>query len=616
MNYRHFLFGILVYLSCGTFLMFAQSPSKIDSLENRLTTATPEEKAKIFNTLSELLRRDSRGLDYGHEALKVSRAAGDPIQEALALKNIGIAQGYRNQYQLALQSLRESAELAEKVKSYSLAAEAFINVGTVYYVINSNYDVALGHYLHALELYERAGDEKGIASALSGIGIAYTHEKKTAQALETLNRSLSIYERLNEEKEIPKIKVNIGAAYRESGNYEQAAVFLNAAIAGFEKTSNVRGKAHALFVLAEIHRVQKNYQLAIDHLTNALALNRQSNHKNSIIDCMLQLGITYEDMGKLTEARTNFLEAITIASELNKKESLSIAYQHLARLAAADKQFDRAYQYLNLHKVYNDSIFNAEKSKQIEEMQTRFETNRKEQEIEMLKQEKSLNNIQLLVAVGTLVALSVISFLVINRQKIKLQSERELAEKENQISEERKTLLEAELRNKELSEQQLQDQLQFKNKELASYTLNLIQKNEILDNLKQSVEEIKNSPDAQIRQKLQGLVNMVNYSFQLDRDWENFKMHFEQVHQDFFKKLLQRYPDLTANDLKLCSLIMLNLDNRGIAAILNISQESAKVARHRLRKKLDLPADVTLLAFFNSLESTPGVITDQAPSYS
>ncbi|HYC84013.1 MAG TPA: hypothetical protein VEB86_02280, partial [Chryseosolibacter sp.] len=174
--------------------------------------------------------------------------------------------------------------------------------------------------------------------------------------------------------------------------------------------------------------------------------------------------------------------------------------------------------------------------------------------------------------------------------------------KESQLMEERRTLFESELRNRELTEQQLQSQLDYKNKELASYTLNLIQKNEILENLKASVEEIRNSPDSSVKQKLNGLVNMVNYSFHLDRDWENFKMHFEQVHRDFFKKLLEKYPDLSANDLKLCSLIKLNLDNRGIAAILNISQESAKVARHRLRKKLELGAEQTLIAFLNTVE--------------
>jgi DNA-binding CsgD family transcriptional regulator len=168
--------------------------------------------------------------------------------------------------------------------------------------------------------------------------------------------------------------------------------------------------------------------------------------------------------------------------------------------------------------------------------------------------------------------------------------------------EERKTLYEAELRNRELAEQQLHDLLEYKNKELASYTLSLIQKNEILENLKEAVEEIRSFPEAQVKLKLNGLVNMVNYSFHLDRDWENFKMHFEQVHHDFFKRLIEKYPDLSANDLKLCSLIKLNLDNKGIAAILNISQESAKVARHRLRKKLDLSAEQTLIAFLNTVE--------------
>jgi tetratricopeptide (TPR) repeat protein len=608
-------------LPCFTFvvMMFFSIPgsgeeTKKDSLETLLSKSQESEKPAILIQLCELNRRDPKVFDYANEAIRISRLTGNQKEECIGLKHLGIAQGFKNDYDGALSTLLESLALAEKIKDWSIAGDAATNVGTIYYVILSNYEKALDYYLKALQYYERDNNRKGIASALSGLGITYTHEKKFDQALETLTKSLTIFEEIQEFKEVPKLHVNIGTAYKEMQNYSKALSYLSKAIEEFTDTRNPRGKAHALYIVGEIYRIQKNYQQAITVLNEALVLNENSDHKNSIVDCLTELGLIYIDMDQPLKAEGYLLKVVDIALEIHKKESLSTAYQHLARISEIKGDFKSAYAYLNNHKTYYDSIFSAEKSKQIEEMQTRFETEKKEQEIVVLKQEKALNHIYLFIAVGLVLSISIISLLAMNRQKLKIQVERELADKENQLNEERKTLLEAELKNKELSEQQLHSQLEFKNKELASYTLNLIQKNEVLHNLKESVDEIRNTPDAQVKQKLSALASIVNYSFHLDREWENFKMHFEQVHQNFFKKLLELYPDLSANDLKLCSLIKLNLDNRGIAAILNISQESAKVARHRLRKKLDLPPDQTLIAFFNSLEKSRGLVVEEFSS--
>jgi tetratricopeptide (TPR) repeat protein len=577
--------------------------SKVDSLEQVLGTALNNEHASIYNQLSEITRKEpQRSLEYAKKALALSERR-DIKQHIIALKNIGIALGYDNKYDEALQTLLSSLKLAENSHEWTLAGEDAINIGTVYYVILSNHEKGIEYYLKALSYYEKTNYQKGIAAAYSGLGIAYTDEKKFREAQETLFKSLAIYEKLGEKKEVPKIHVNIGSSFKKMGDLNKAIDYLLLAVQGFNETNNKRGKAHALYVIGDIYRIQKNYSKAISTLEEALALNEESNHRSSIVECLIQLGETYLDMNDLVTAEKNLQRAIPLATGMKKYESLSAAYQHLSTIYKKQNKPNEAFEFLTKHKIIYDSIYQASRSKQIAEMQARFDSQNKEKEIMLLRQEKALNQTYLIIAVLAIIFLAVVSALIINRQKMKIRNERELAEKESQLMEERKTLFEAELRNRELAEQQLHDQIEYKNKELASYTLNLIQKNEILENLKEAVDEIKSAPETQIKQKLTGLVNMVNYSFHLDRDWENFKIHFEQVHQDFFKKLIERHPDLSANDLKLCSLIKLNLDNKGIAAILNISQESAKVARHRLRKKLELGAEQTLIAFLNSVEN-------------
>jgi DNA-binding CsgD family transcriptional regulator len=114
------------------------------------------------------------------------------------------------------------------------------------------------------------------------------------------------------------------------------------------------------------------------------------------------------------------------------------------------------------------------------------------------------------------------------------------------------------------------------------------------------VEEIRKLPDDQLKGKLNSIINSVNYSFTLDKDWNSFRTHFEQVHKGFFENLLRDYPELTSNDLKICALMKLNLETKQMASVLDISPESAKVARHRLRKKLNLPNEQNLTGFLGS----------------
>ncbi len=82
-----------------------------------------------------------------------------------------------------------------------------------------------------------------------------------------------------------------------------------------------------------------------------------------------------------------------------------------------------------------------------------------------------------------------------------------------------------------------------------------------------------------------------------EKDWEDFKQHFENVHPEFFTNLKLQFPDLSANDLKVAALTRLNLSIKEASNILGISPESTKTARYRLRKKLNLSPETDLFDF-------------------
>lgn len=145
-----------------------------------------------------------------------------------------------------------------------------------------------------------------------------------------------------------------------------------------------------------------------------------------------------------------------------------------------------------------------------------------------------------------------------------------------------------------LKEKQLNDKIEYKNKQLATHTLNIIQKNETLKELSKGITQIIRSSGRHSSSELRQLLGLINYSFRKDKDWDEFKLYFEEVHTGFFENLIKYQPDLTSLELRHCALLRLNMSISESASLLGISPESIKTARFRLRKKLNLESQQDL----------------------
>ena len=169
--------------------------------------------------------------------------------------------------------------------------------------------------------------------------------------------------------------------------------------------------------------------------------------------------------------------------------------------------------------------------------------------------------------------------------------------------EEKKIALEREAEQKEkewikLKNQQLEDQLNLKSKELANAALNIVYKNEMLNNLHNQLKQLKDAEGNKLSSdELKKINKLIEDAHNDDRDWHIFEKSFNESHENFFKKLKQEFPDLVPNDLKLCAYLRLNMSSKEIASLLNISTRGVEIRRYRLRKKLGLPTDKNLSEF-------------------
>lgn len=136
----------------------------------------------------------------------------------------------------------------------------------------------------------------------------------------------------------------------------------------------------------------------------------------------------------------------------------------------------------------------------------------------------------------------------------------------------------------------------------VNMALNIIQKNESLRALSKKINHFRANPKfANCYAELFEIQNMIRETLQLDKDRDAFQLYVNQNNERFYSSLREKYPKLTASDVRLAALIRLNLSSKEIASILNISSKSVEMSRYRLRKKMQLSAHINLSEFIRNI---------------
>ena len=176
----------------------------------------------------------------------------------------------------------------------------------------------------------------------------------------------------------------------------------------------------------------------------------------------------------------------------------------------------------------------------------------------------------------------------------KLQKEKEEFLKQEVIANEQQIV--------KIKNEQLQEALAGKSRELANSAMNIVYKNELLQKISDEMQNLKDSNGKKLsEEQLKKIQKVINEGMTDERDWNLFESSFNEAHESFFKKLKVHHPDLVPNDLKLCAYLRMNMNSKEMASLLNISLRGVEIRRYRLRKKLNLEHDKNLVEFLMEL---------------
>jgi len=469
-------------------------------------------------------------------------------------------------YTECIENRKEVGDSMKLAGTYISRAKSYENKG--------NHQIAYSDIIEALKIYDKIDQPLWQADALYQLGVLEGIFKNYDKAIEHSIKAFNIYEQYNDKKFMGTSANGIGVYYMHLKDYENAKIFLKKSIKLCKEVQLRTFEGSAKKNLGLVYVKQKQYNLGIKYLQEALTIHREEQRELLLLETLVSLGYSHNEINKPLEA----LKYLNEADKLQKSKALSgnpaKIYEGKSKAFETLRNYKQSLEAYKLFKVRNDSVFNSEKSKQIEELKTIYETEKKEQqivlqknEIELLEQKGKISNLQkTLLGGGMLLSLGIVSFGFYGfKQKIK--------------------------RNK-LEKEKVDVELAFKKKELTTHALHLAKKNETLESLKQKAEELKSSDT--IQNGYQQLISTINFDLQDDNNWENFSKYFQEVHKDFNSNVKQKFPEVTSNELRLMSLLKMNLSSKEIANILNISQEGIKKARYRLRKKLNITTEDSL----------------------
>lgn len=385
---------------------------------------------------------------------------------------------------------------------------------------------------------------------------------------------------------------NIGSVYLQQKKYESAETYYLKSITYLEE-ENKLALSSILNNLGIIEKDRGYYQKSLDYLTRSLELRRERGFIAGEVQALNNVGDLLWKMGKTRSALDTLLKVSQMAKDHKLIQSYNIAVEKIAAIYYELGEYKKAYLTHVDFKLQYDSLMNQENLNNITqiEMQHRFE--QKMNEEAMLRQKEDLvrqrrETSYFFTTITAILLLSVITLLyALQRSKLK----------RHQLATEKDRLRQKSL---ELENEKLNLDLDYKNKELTTNVIYLARTNEFIAEVAEKLMKRRIYFTKENQKLVDELIRDLQ-SFSGRDTWKEFELRFQEVHKDFYLKLNDRFPELSANEKKLCAFLRLNMTTKEVSAITYQSINSITVARSRLRKKLGVDQDENLISFLEKL---------------
>lgn len=559
----------------------------IDSLKTELDkTHKIPKKIEIYLSLANAIHNKeiNTAIEFTNKALFLAESI---VADSL----LGIIYSRLGEYSLLQDSIINSEYYFNKASEYIEKQNSPVDLISLYlsignrFIEKDNYAEAMKYYLMGIEICTQSGLSENLPNLYNNLGIVYLNTNNPEKALDLYSKALEIFILRNDTMNIAGTTTNIGSIYIRLEQNEIAGKYYLSGYELFKSHNSLEGMAHSRLKLGLLNIIESDYSNAIKNLEESLNLQKElevtvSGSKSFFLaETLINLGIAYLYSNMEEKARLLLIEGYKIAEANHQYRLVAMASENLSSYYKKSGNYQKALDYYQVFKQFSDSSLNEESIRNLTQTELRheFSARLKEEELQrkiQIQKEKRKNLIYIITSVGLFLLLVILGLL------LRLEKTRK--------------------RRIELEKDGLRSKLEHTNKELTTYVMYLLRKNEFIISIAEKLKVARLDAKAENKKIMSDLIKELESNSTMI-SWEEFEVRFQQVYTGFYKKLNTSYPDLTPNELRLCAFFRLNMTTKEIAAITYQSINSISVARYRLRKKLGLNPEENLVAFLTKL---------------
>ncbi len=390
------IFSIAITFSISILSINCKAQSKKDSLINVLEqTSDNTQKIDILCDLCKILRKES-------------------LDDAIIY-------------------FQKLADLSEELKDIDKKADIYLIGGRIYRT-KGDYEKSYYYDLEALKLKDEVKDIKLKSTMYNNAGIDLLRLKKLESALSHFNKAHDICVEIKDTAKLGDIYNNIALVYDNMNNHKMAKEYYIRSIKIFKQINNKDGEAEILNNIAGMYYDEKKFDKTLEFVNKSLEIRREIGNKQSLAYTLLNIGALYYSLQKYDKAIQSGQEGIEIAEQIGILPFVKYGSKNISEAYAKINDFENAYKYHIKYSTANDSIFNKEMAENINELQTKYETKEKEQQIELQKLKIQRITFFWIASLAVILLILVLIIILVRQNKQKTKINQLLEQKNNELN--------------------------------------------------------------------------------------------------------------------------------------------------------------------------------------
>jgi serine phosphatase RsbU (regulator of sigma subunit) len=385
----------------------------LDSLLQKLQKVTNDkDKITLYLKIGRAYLKNEmpKAFDYFNKAKDLSQKKNYSSQYVSSINNLAVYYRLIDDYPESKKLFKNALDLANKEKDKSLLAEIYEDYGNLYKHIGV-YDTALIFVRKALDINEQIKDKKSTITCLTNLGSIYSESEDYVNAEIYYKKSYALSKTIDAPGLTGAPLIGLGIVFGSKGEFEKARENFNEALIYFKKVNDYNMMATCLSNISTASLLLKDYTKAIEAGLQTIQLNENSANKKDLSAAYCNMAEIYVEAREMKKATDCVEKGLNIAKEIDNKDALKFAYDVGSSVYSELKNYEKALDYKTKYIKLFKKIYNEQKSKQIQELEAKYQNQSKQKEIEV--QEVKLKNQDTVILQQKRINISIIISLII-----------------------------------------------------------------------------------------------------------------------------------------------------------------------------------------------------------